>query len=817
MSPVRLSLTPVSASSGCSAARSVAAPGASGPEEVPQQQSAQALRRAQSHESLDLDSLTALLGARGENLQGLLELSSAARDAGAAARGDSSGKAITYSRKVFIPLTTLCRDRCHYCVFVDTPGGLRAQGRAPYMSPEEVLDIAHKGAELGCKEVLLTLGDRPEDRWEVAGDWLREHGYASTLDYVGAMAELIRRETGLLPHLNPGVMSWAEMQRLRRTAPSMGMMLETTSAALFTEPGGAHYGSPDKDPALRLQVIDDAGRSRIPFTTGILLGIGETLQDRAQSLLALRKSHHRWGHIHEVIVQNFRAKPRTAMQDEPDLDTDQYIAAVAVARLVMGPEVHIQAPPNLTDPDELHLLLRAGIDDWGGISPLTPDHVNPERPWPHLDDLAHWTAEAGYTLLERLTAHPRWALDPEYWIDPGLHRATAALCGVDGRAASDAVLKPDQSPSPAPEPRALVVDQHAPAVESRAQQLLRRAEADPAGLDDAAYAALLEFRGADLDQLGLLADAVRCDRVGQRLTYAINRNVNSSHYDPLGLRGGLNDDGLRAVAAEAVASGATELCVQGPLDPELPGEAHFDLIDALRTEHPELHVHAYRPAEVLDASQRLGITPGEVHQWLRAHGVGSVPGTAARVLDDRIRAVLSGGTDIPAAHWLDLIRGAHRAGLPSTATIVYGHLETPSDVVYHLRRIAALQDETGGFTEFIPMPLVPQDSPVPVPQTRGRIATRGYSRALHAVTRLMLAGRIDHVQAAWTKLGFSGAQEVLRGGADDLGGILLDGSTHPETDPESGRSLTLGDVQRIAAELGRTPQQRTTLYAEVEP
>lgn len=799
MSRTLLSLTPVS--SGPAQTPRIA-------EEIPQRKTVQALDRVRNQEPMNLESATALLGARGENLEALLELSSAQRDAGAAARGDSAGNSITYSRKVFIPLTTLCRDRCHYCVFVDTPGGLRAQGRAPYLSPEEVLEIARQGAAMGCKEALLTLGDRPEDRWEAAREWLSENGYASTLDYVAAMAELIRTETGLLPHLNPGVMSWAEMQRLRSTAPSMGMMLETTSAALFTEPGGAHFGSPDKDPALRLKVIDDAGRSRIPFTTGILLGIGETLQDRARSLLALRESHQRWGQVQEVIVQNFRAKPHTAMQNEPDLETDQFIAAVAVARLIMGPQAHIQAPPNLTDPTELHLLLRAGIDDWGGISPVTPDHVNPERPWPHLQDLARWTAEAGFTLTERLTAHPRWALDPEYWIDPALHAATAALRDDHGRADLDAVLEPDRSPSPA-------TDHRSPAVESGAQQLLRRAEADPAGLDDAAYAALLEFRGAELDQLAMLADFVRAERVGARLTYAINRNVDSSHYDPCGLRGGLDDDALRAVAAEAVASGATELCVQGPLSPELPGTAHFELIDALRTEHPQLHVHAYRPAEVLDAAHRLGVTPGEVHQLLRAHGVGSVPGTAARVLDDRIRAALSAGTDIPASQWLDLIRSAHLAGLPSTATIVYGHLETPVDAVAHLRRITALQDETGGFTEFIPMPLVPQDSPTAVPQTRGRIASRGYSRALHAVARLMLAGRIDHVQAAWTKLGFSGAEEVLRGGADDIGGILLDGTTHPETDPESGRSLTLADVQRIAAGLGRTPQQRTTLYAEV--
>lgn len=793
-------------------------------EEVPREEAARALAHVRSGQEIDVPTAAALLGARGETLGQLLELAGSLRDAGAAARGDAEGRTITYSRKVFIPLTTLCQDRCHYCVFVDTPGGLRAQGKQPYLGPEDVLEIAREGAEMGCKEALFTLGDRPEDRWEAAAEWLAAHGYASTLDYVGAMAEMVLRETGLLPHLNPGVMTWPEMQRLRRISPSMGMMLETTSRALWAERGGAHYGSPDKDPALRLQVIDDAGRSRIPFTTGILLGIGETLTDRAESLFALRDAHARWGHVQEVIVQNFRAKPRTAMQNEPDLATDQYVAAVAVARLVMGADAHIQAPPNLTDPAELNLLIRAGIDDWGGISPLTPDHVNPERPWPHLDDLARLTAEAGYTLRERLTAHPRWALDPEYWLDPALHGPTAALRDEHGRAEQRALPSPGAATAPDAErspgsPQARSLEN--PLLASGERRLLRRAEADPAGLSDAEYAALLEYDGDALEELSTLADAVRRERVGDVLTYAVNRNVNSSLYSPQRtarrqnsprhITGGLDDAGLRAVAAEAAAAGATEICLQGPLDQELPGEAYFDLLDALRAEHPQLHLHAYRPAEVQDAASRLGTTPAGVHRRMREHGVRSVPGTAARILDDSIRKTLSGGSDMPAGQWLELIRTAHREGLRSTATIVYGHIESPADVVSHFRKLAALQEETGGFTELIPMPLVPQDSPVPVPGVT-RLASRRYSRALHAVARLMLDGRIDHIQAAWTKLGLSGAEEVLRGGADDIGGILLDGAAHPETDPESGRSLTLRDVRRIAGGLGRTSQQRSTVY-----
>ena len=786
------------------------------PQKVDQEEVAAALESARQGETLDVPRAAALLGARGEHVEELLDLAGTQRDAGAAARGDAEGRTITYSRKVFIPLTTLCRDRCHYCVFVDTPGGLRAQGKQPYLSPEEVLEIAREGAAMGCKEALFTLGDRPEDRWDAAGEWLTAHGYGSTLEFVAEMAQLVLEETGLLPHLNPGVMSWPEMQRLRPLSPSMGMMLETTSRALWAEPGGAHYGSPDKDPALRLQVIDDAGRSRIPFTTGILLGIGETLEDRAESLIALRDSQEKWGHIQEVIVQNFRAKPRTAMQNEPDLATDQYVAAVAVARLVMGPEAHIQAPPNLTDPQELNLLVRAGVDDWGGVSPLTPDHVNPERPWPHVEDLARMTAEAGYTLRERLTAHPRWIRDPEYWVDPGLHGAVTALQDEHGRAAEG--VKPEPGAARAGAGRAAA----APASpEAEEAALLRRAEADPAGLSDADYAALLDLDGPALEQLCSLADALRAEQVGDVLTYAVNRNVNAALYAPESAEAGsaadadaagVGDAELRRIAAEAVEAGATEICVQGPLDPALPGQAYLDLVDVLRAEQPQLHVHAYRPAEILDGSQRLGIAPEEFHRLLRDRGVGSVPGTAARVLDDEIRELLSAGTDMPAQQWEELIRTAHQQGLRSTATIVYGHVETPEQVVAHLRRLQTLQEETGGFTEFIPMPLVPQDSPVPLPGLTGRMASRRYSRALHAVARLIFTGRIPHIQAAWTKLGLSGAEEVLRGGADDIGGILLDGATRPESDPEAGRSLTLRDVRRTADRLGRRVQQRSTLY-----
>ena len=409
------------------AAARAAAPGAAGPTrpEAPADASAATGVGVGTFPPLTTDEVEALLHATGEDFDRLLTWAGALRDEGLAAAGRPG--IITYSRKVFVPLTTLCRDRCHYCVFVDTPGQLLLKRAPLFMSDEQILRVVRAGQELGCKEALLTLGDRPEDRWPEARAWLDEHGFASTLDYVAHAARLITAETGLLAHLNPGVMTAAELAGLRPTAPSMGMMLETTSRALFETPGQAHYGSPDKDPAVRLQVIADAGAARVPFTTGILVGIGETVRDRAESLVALRDLQAAHGHVQEVIVQNFRAKAGTAMRGTPDAAFREYIATVAVARIVLGPQMRLQAPPNLSDPAELDLLVRAGVDDWGGVSPLTADHVNPERPWPHLDDLAALTAASGYELRERLTAHPEFVQDADRWIDAGLHDAVARL------------------------------------------------------------------------------------------------------------------------------------------------------------------------------------------------------------------------------------------------------------------------------------------------------------------------------------------------------------------------------------------------------
>ncbi|MCU1542655.1 MAG: synthase subunit synthase subunit 2 [Microbacteriaceae bacterium] len=754
--------------------------------------------------SLDVDERDAetLLAARGDDLEQLLVVAARIRDDGLERSGRTG--VITYSKKVFIPITFLCQDRCHYCTFVETPGALAHLGKPSYLSPDDILEIARAGAALGCKEALFTLGDRPENRWPSARAWLDEHGYASTIDYIRAMAVLVLEETGLLPHLNPGVMSFAELQALRPVAPSMGMMLETTATRLWSEKGGVHYGSPDKDPALRLRVLEDAGRSRVPFTTGVLLGIGENDAERAQSLFAIRASHERHGHIQETIVQNFRAKPRTAMQNESDLALQEYVAAVAVARIVMGPDATIQAPPNLTDAAELGLLIRAGIDDWGGVSPLTADHVNPERPWPELDVLERLTAEAGFELRERLTTHPQFVAPPAGrtsggcdWIDARIRPHVDALALPSGLADESAVVRG--------RPWA------APAVPVGARHgVLARATVDPAGLSDGDYVALLASDGPQLEALAALAHEVRVAAVGDEVSFVINRNLDSS------LLGTVLDLALVAdLADEAASLGATELCVQGAVPAGLPGETYFEVVAAIRDRHPDVHLHAFRPTDVADGAQRLGITVRDFYERLRACGVGTVPGTGARILDDGIRAALSATTDPPARAWIEAVETAHAVGLRSTATMVYGHVDSAADQVSHLRQLAGIQGRTGGFTEFIAMPFVPLDSP-PVAGARPGPSVRE-SRAVHAVARLMLHGRIDHVQAAWTKLGIATAQAVLRGGADDIGGLLLDGVIAPEAGPEAHRSLSIADVERIAGEIGATARQRTTTYGSPTP
>ena len=753
-------------------------------------------------------------------------------------------RVITYSRKVFVPLTTLCRDRCHYCIFVDTPGQLNLLRKPAYMSPEQVLTVVRQGQALGCKEALLTLGDRPEERWPEARAWLDEHGFASTIDYVAHVARLITAETGMLVHANPGVMHPDELATLRPVSPSMGMMLETTSRRLYEEPGQVHFGSPDKDPELRLRVIDDAGIAGIPFTTGILVGIGETVRDRAESLIALRDLDDRHGHVQEVIVQNFRAKPRTAMQGAPDADMHEYLVTVAVARLVFGPDMRVQVPPNLSDPRELGLLIDAGIDDWGGVSPLTADHVNPERPWPHIDDLAVQTAAGGFALRERLTAHPEYVTDAARWIDPALHAPIRALADATGLAADviptaaapgaggaavtaggPGTAGGSQAPvvsSAPPTPSAGHADAETSAAPARStdpgvRRLVEAAAGDPLTLDDADWTRLLHATGPELDALTAAADDARRYTVGEPVTLVQNRNLTSTGFRRTGRTGAGEFDlaDAEAIAANAADLGATEICIQGALPADEDPSGYLDLVRAVKRGAPGIHVHAYRPLDVRDLADRSGLGLEGALAAMREAGVDTVPGTGVKVLSERVRGLVAPG-DLEIDRWVEGITAAHRAGFRSTSVLFYGHVETAEERIAHLRLLREIQAETKGFAEFVPIPLPGGD----VPLVAGRSPLDEH-RAMVAVSRLILSGAIPHVQIPWTRVGRESAAVLLRSGGDDLGGTLFDGRVLPDTGIEQGLELPVTDAERLARSLMRPFRLRTTDYgverAPVDP
>ncbi len=825
------------------------------------------LRRARDGVVLNVDEAAIAMTARGDDLADLCASAARVRDAGLENAGhrDSLGRlSVSYSRKVFIPLTHLCRDTCHYCTFVTVPGKLRAGGRGMYLEPDEVVALAGRGAELGCKEALFTLGDRPEARWPQAREWLDERGYDSTLSYLRAMAIRVLEETGLLPHLNPGVMSWTELSRLKPVAPSMGMMLETTSRRLFEVKGEAHYGSPDKDPAVRLRTLTDAGRLSIPFTTGLLVGIGETLAERADTLHAIRRVHKEFGHIQEVIVQNFRAKDATAMADAPDAGFDDFLATVAVARLVLGPDMRVQAPPNLVSRHECVALLGAGVDDWGGVSPLTPDHVNPERPWPALDELAAVTAEAGFELVQRLTAQPKYVQAGAAWIDPRVAAHVAALADpVTGLARDiNPTGLPWQEPDEATESLGRIdlhstIDTEGRRTEARSDlgnafgdwesirdrvgelaarvpervdsdvaAALRSAERDPAGCSDAQYFALATADGPALDAVAALADSLRKDAVGDDVTFVINRNINFTNICYTGCRFcafaqrkgdadafSLTTSEVADRAWEAHVAGATEVCMQGGIDPELPVTGYADLVRAVKARVPSMHVHAFSPMEIASGATKSGMG---IREWLislREAGLDTIPGTAAEILDDEVRWVLTKGK-LPTSLWVDIVSTAHEIGLRSSSTMMYGHVDTPSHWVAHINVLRAIQDRTGGFTEFVPLPFVHQSSPLYLAGAARPGPTHRDNRAVHALARIMLHGRIPHIQTSWVKLGAQRSQVMLTGGANDLGGTLMEETISRMAGSQHGSAKSAAELVAIAEGIGRPARQRTTTYGK---
>ncbi|MFC5175992.1 bifunctional FO biosynthesis protein CofGH [Nocardioides taihuensis] len=829
------------------------------------QQVRRAVARAERGATLDVAEAAALLAARGEELVRLCAAAARVRDAGLEAAGRAG--VVTFSPKVFVPVTRLCRDRCHYCTFVETPTQAARAGRAPYLSPDEILAVARAGAEVGCLEALFTLGDRPEERWPEARAWLDEQGYDSTLGYVRAMAVRVLEETGLLPHLNPGVMSWEEMTRLKPVSPSLGMMLETTSTRLFETRGLAHFGSPDKDPAVRLRVLEDAGRLAVPFTSGLLVGIGETLAERAETVFALRRVHRAYGGLQEVIVQNFRAKPDTAMRHADDLGLDEYRAAIAVTRLVLGPRSRVQAPPNLVDLAECRALLDAGVDDWGGVSPLTPDHVNPERPWPSLERLRQVSAEAGFDLRARLTVHPEYVLRGEPWLDPRISAHVAALAGPDGLARPG--VRPTGLPWQEPDGGfgrhggAGRTDLHAsvdtegrsadrrsdfdevygdwdevrdrasltggvgaaPAVlHADGREALAAAERDPASLTDAHALTLVTAEGPLLEEVCRLADDLRREVVGDEVTYVVNRNINFTNVCYVGCRFcafaqrrtdadaySLSLDQVADRAEEAWHLGATEVCMQGGIDPELPGTAYFDLAAAVKRRVPGMHVHAFSPMEIVSGASRAGLSVEDFLIKARESGLDTIPGTAAEILDDEVRWVLTKGK-LPARTWIDVVTTAHKVGLRSSATMMYGHVDHPRHWVAHLRVIARIQDETAGFTEFVPLPFVHHSAPIYLAGAARPGPTHRDNLAVHAMARILLHDRVPHVQTSWVKLGTDGTRAMLRAGADDLGGTLMEETISRMAGSEHGSAKTVAELTAIAEGIGRPVRERTTTY-----
>jgi FO synthase len=819
-----------------------------------------ALRRARDGVTLDLAEAAVLLQARGADLRDLCSSAARVRDAGLAAAGRPG--VVTYSKKVFVPLTRLCRDRCHYCTFVTVPAKLKRDGHGMFLSPDEVLEIARQGAALGCKEALFTLGDRPEDRWPQAREWLDAHGYDDTLAYVRAMAIRVLEETGLLPHLNPGVLTWTDFQRLKPVAPSMGMMLETTATRLWSEPGGPHHGSPDKEPAVRLRVLQDAGRSSVPFTTGVLIGIGETYEERADALFEIRRTARQYRGLQEVIVQNFRAKPGTAMRAMPDAELEELAAAVAVARLVLGPGARIQAPPNLVDA-EYALLIGAGIDDWGGVSPLTPDHVNPERPWPQIEELAARTAQAGFELRERLTIYPEFVQRGEPWLDPRLVPHVAALADPETGLARADVL-PVGLPWQEPEDAQVgsgrtdlhrTIDTEGRSADRRADfeevygdwEVLREQVAaagvrrlnpdvraalavaadDPERLTDDQALALFHADGPALDALCGIADDVRRAAVGDEVTYCVTRNINFTNVCYTGCRFcafaqrrtdadayTLSLEQVAERAAQAWEVGATEVCMQGGIHPDLPGTAYFDIARAVKERVPAMHVHAFSPMEVVNGATRTGLSIREWLQRAQEAGLDTIPGTAAEILDDDVRWVLTKGK-LPAATWVEVVSTAHELGIRSSSTMMYGHVDTPAHWLAHLRLLAGIQQRTGGFTEFVTLPFVHTNAPVYLAGVARPGPTARDNRAVVAMARLLLHPHIRNIQTSWVKLGADGAAEMLRSGANDLGGTLMEETISRMAGSSWGSHKSVRDLEAIAEAAGRPHRQRTTTYGEV--
>ena len=744
-------------------------------------------------------------------------------DVAAALRDQGFLNLVTYSRKIFIPLTHLCRDVCHYCTFAQTPSKLDN----PYMELDAVLEVARHGAEMGCKEALFTLGEKPELRYRAAREWLAGHGYSTTLEYLHDAAKAVFDETGLLAHLNPGNMTPEEIATLRPVSPSMGIMLESAADRL-TEKGMPHYGSPDKVPAVRLKTLADAGEARIPFTTGILIGIGETRRERIESLLAIRRLHERHGHVQEIIVQNFRAKPGTKMKSAPEPDLDELLWTIAVTRILFGSEMSVQAPPNLS-PGVLSQIVAAGINDWGGVSPLTPDFVNPEAPWPHLDELARETAVAGKELHERLTIYPRFALQADTWVDGELRSAVLDRIDGEGLPRTD-----DWCPGEETAPPASVLDRidvKPDRVSGDVEDILARA-AEEEDLGEAEIVRLIRARGDDFNAVVQAADALRRERNADTVSYVVNRNINYTNICYFkcqfcafskgklaeNLRGrpyDLSHEEIQRRTREAWERGGTEVCMQGGIHPEYTGATYVDILHAVKEAVPEMHIHAFSPLEVWQGAATANLPLEDYLVRLKEAGLGTLPGTAAEILDDEVRAVIC-PDKINTAQWLEVMETAHGAGFRTTATIMYGHVDQPRHWARHLIRVRDLQKRTGGFTEFVPLPFVHMEAPLYLKGRARRGPTFREAILVHAVARLALDPHITNIQASWVKLGHDGVVAALNAGCNDLGGTLMNESITRAAGAGHGQETSPTRMIEMIEAADRRPRQRSTDYGDVD-
>ena len=742
-------------------------------------------------------------------LPDLMAQAAATRDAG-------HGNIVSYSRKVFIPLTHLCRDVCHYCTFAKPP----RSGQPAYLGAGEILRIARAGAAAGCTEALFTLGEKPELRYAAARSALDELGYATTIDYLAAMCRLVLDETGLLPHANPGTLNADELALLRRHSVSQGIMLESVSERLC-ERGGPHYGSPDKHPAARLKTLEQAGEAKIPFTSGILIGIGETREERLQALHALHGLHQRHGHIQEIIIQNFKAKPDTKMHAAPEPDFDELLWTIAAARIIFGSEMNIQAPPNLSE-QKYPRLIEAGINDWGGISPVTIDHVNPEAPWPHLQTLEAETARAGKILTPRLAVYPSYIAHRAKWLDPALHGPVLRSADSEGFARADAWSPGSQISAP---PMAFIRTPQT----AQLATTLRAAEAgDTITIPD--IETLFAARGSDFDDVCAAADALRERVNGDTVSYVVTRNINytnicgyhcrfcafskgKAHEDLRGKAYDLDLDEVARRAAEAFARGATEVCMQGGIHPDYTGETYLALCRAVKQAAPQIHIHAFSPLEIRHGAGTLGLPLTTYLERLREAGLASLPGTAAEILDDEVRADLC-PDKLNTAEWIEVMHAAHAVGLRSTATIMFGHMERPLHWARHLLHIRNIQQTTGGFTEFVPLPFVHMEAPIFHKWGARKGPTFREAILMHAVARLVLHPLIPNIQASWVKLGEDGARRCMASGVNDLGGTLMNESISRAAGAAHGQELEPERMEALIRSAGRNPRLRNTLYGD---